>query len=120
MTDDGFHVTPLDVRTQAFAKTLRGYDVAGVEEFRNGVAAELERLLRENAVLEEQVRNFREQLKSFRERENAMSEALVVAHREHNLVHVVAFIAMESPLHSHDVLATQLSEQKAAGMTLNR
>lgn len=79
MTEDGFHLTPLDIRTQEFGKALRGYDPAGVEEFRERVAAEVERLLRENAVMEEQVRNFREQLKAFREREKAMSEALVVA-----------------------------------------
>ncbi len=79
MTDDGFHLTPLDARTQEFGKVLRGYDPAGVEEFRERVGAELERLVRENAVLEEQVRNFREQLKSFRDREKALSEALVTA-----------------------------------------
>ncbi len=81
MTDDGFHLTPLDVRTQEFEKALRGYNPAGVEEFRERVAAELERLIRENAVLEEQVKNFRDQLKTFREREKALSDALVVAQK---------------------------------------
>jgi DivIVA domain-containing protein len=79
MTEDSFNLTPLDVRTQQFGRTLRGYDQAAVEEFRERVASELERLLREKAVADEQVRNFREQLKSFRERENALSEALVGA-----------------------------------------
>lgn len=79
MTDDTFNLTPLDIRTQQFGKTLRGYDQAAVEEFRERVANELESLLREKAVSDEQIRNFREQLKSFREREKALSEALVGA-----------------------------------------
>lgn len=79
MTDDSFDLTPLDIRTQQFRRTVRGYDPAAVEEFRERIAADVERLLREKAVSEEQVRNFREQLKTFREREKAMSEALVVA-----------------------------------------
>ncbi len=79
MTEDNFNLTPLDIRTQQFRRTVRGYDPAAVEDFRERIAAEVERLLREKAVSEEQVRNFREQLKTFREREKAMSEALVVA-----------------------------------------
>ncbi len=79
MTEDSFNLTPLDIRTQRFRRTVRGYDPAAIEDFRERIAAEVERLLREKAVSEEQVRNFREQLKTFREREKAMSEALVVA-----------------------------------------
>ncbi len=79
MTEDSFNLTPLDIRTQRFRRTVRGYDPAAIEDFRERVAAEVERLLREKAVSEEQVRNFREQLKTFREREKAMSDALVVA-----------------------------------------
>ncbi len=79
MTEDIFNLTPLDIRTQRFRRTLRGYDPAAIEDFRERIAAEVERLLREKAVSEEQVRNSLEQLKTFREREKAMSEALVVA-----------------------------------------
>ncbi len=79
MTEDSFDLTPLDIRTQQFRRVVRGYDPAAIEEFRERIAAEVERLLREKAVTEEQVRSFREQLKTFREREKAMSEALVVA-----------------------------------------
>ena len=79
MTEDSFRLTPLDIRTLQFRRTMRGYDPAAVEEFRGHVASEMETLLREKAVSDEQVRNFRDQLKSFREREKALSEALVVA-----------------------------------------
>ncbi len=79
MTEDEFHLTPLDIRTQVFRRTMRGYDPAAVEEFRERIAAEVERLIREKAVADEQLRSFREQLKGFREREKATSEALVMA-----------------------------------------
>jgi DivIVA domain-containing protein len=79
MTDSGFHVTPIDIRSQEFHRTLRGYDPAAVDEFRERVAEELERLLRERAQMEERLLQFREQLTAFRERERALNEALVAA-----------------------------------------
>lgn len=79
MSDDGFHLTPLDVRRQEFRRSLRGYDPLGVEDFRMRVADELERVLREKSVLEERVAALTEQLRVFRERESAMNDALVAA-----------------------------------------
>ena len=79
MSDDGFHLTPLDVRRQEFRRSLRGYEPLGVEDFRMRVADELERVLREKSVLEERVAALTEQLRVFRERETAMNEALVAA-----------------------------------------
>lgn len=78
-TEGGFRLTPVDIRAQEFRYKLRGYDPAGVEEFRSQVADEMERLLRERAGLEERVANLREQLRAFREREKAMNEALLAA-----------------------------------------
>lgn len=79
VVDDGFHLTPLDVRRQEFRRSLRGYDPLGVEDFRMRVADELERVLRERSVLEERVAALTEHLRVFRERETAMNEALVAA-----------------------------------------
>jgi DivIVA domain-containing protein len=79
VSEGGFHLTPLDVRKQEFRKTLRGFEPVGVEEFRTRVADELERILRERAVLEERVVALTDQLRVFRERERAMNEALVAA-----------------------------------------
>ncbi len=79
MTDAGFHVTPVDIRAQEFHRALRGYHPASVEEFRQRVAEEVERLLRERVQLEERLQSSREQLKAFREREKALNDALVVA-----------------------------------------
>jgi cell division initiation protein len=79
VSDDGFHLTPLDVRRQEFRRSLRGYEPLGVEDFRMRVADELERVLREKSVLDERVAALTEQLRVFRERESAMNEALVAA-----------------------------------------
>jgi len=79
MTEDAFHLTPLDVRRQEFRRSLRGYEPTGVEDFRVRVADELERILRDRSVLEERVAALGEQLRAYRERERAMNEALVAA-----------------------------------------
>lgn len=79
MTDAGFHLTPVDIRAQEFRRTLRGYDPASVEEFRQRIAEEVERLLRERVQMEERLQSFREQLKAFRERDKALNDALVSA-----------------------------------------
>jgi DivIVA domain-containing protein len=79
MTDESFHLTPLDVRRYEFGRVLRGYDPARVDQFREQVADELERLTRLNQDLEQKARGFHDQLKSFRERDKALNEALVSA-----------------------------------------
>lgn len=80
MTDESFHLSPLDIRRWDFgAKTFRGYDDRKVEDFRNQVADELERLTRLNQDLDAKARGFHEQLRAFRERDKALNDALVSA-----------------------------------------
>ena len=79
MTDEIFHLTPLDVRRYEFGRVLRGYDPERVDQFREQVANELERLTRANQELEQKARSLHDQLKSFRERDKALNEALVSA-----------------------------------------
>lgn len=77
--DDIFHLTPVDVRRYDFGSAMRGYDRQRVDQFREQLAEELERLIRVNGELEAKVRNFHEQLKHYRERDKAINEALVSA-----------------------------------------
>jgi DivIVA domain-containing protein len=79
MIDESFHLTPLDVRRYDFGRSLRGYDPARVDQFRDQVADELERLGRVNQDLDQKARSFHEQLRSFRERDRALNDALVAA-----------------------------------------
>ena len=79
MIDETFHLTPLDVRRFEFKRAMRGYDTERVEEFRQQVADELERLTRVNQELESKAKGFNEQLRSFRERDKALNDALISA-----------------------------------------
>jgi DivIVA domain-containing protein len=79
MIDESFRVTPVEVRNQQFARTMRGYDPGQVEEFRGRVADELERLIRLNLDLDGRVKNLIEQLRAYRERDKALNDALISA-----------------------------------------
>src|SRR5438552_16015801 len=79
MIDETFHLTPLDVRRYEFGTAIRGYDRERVDQFREQVAEELERLSRINQDLDSKAKGFHEQLRAFRERDKAINEALVSA-----------------------------------------
>ena len=79
MKDEIFRLTPVDVRRMEFPKAMRGYDAARVDDFREQVADELERLTRANQDLEANVRSLTEQLRGFRDRDKALNDALVSA-----------------------------------------
>lgn len=79
MIDEAFHLTPLDVRRFDFGRALRGYDPVRVDQFRDQVAEEMERLARINQDLDQKARSFHEQLRAFRERDRALNDALVSA-----------------------------------------
>ena len=79
MIDESFHLTSIDVRRFDFGRSLRGYDPAKVEQFREQVAEEMERLNRINQDLDTKARSFHEQLRAFRERDKALNDALVTA-----------------------------------------
>jgi DivIVA domain-containing protein len=79
VSEEGFYLTPVDIRNQEFRKSLRGYDTGDVDDFRQRVAEEMERLLKERAETENKLQQLREQLKSFRDRDKALNDALVLA-----------------------------------------
>ena len=79
MNDEIFHLTPVDVRRYEFGTQLRGYDKVRVDQFREQIADEFERLARVNQELEAKARGFHEQLRAFRERDKALNEALISA-----------------------------------------
>ncbi len=79
MSDDAFQLTPQDVRTQDFARGIRGYDRAQVDEFKQRLAAEIDRLTRARIQAEERLKSAQDQLRSHRERERAVHEALIAA-----------------------------------------
>ena len=79
MSDEAFHLTAVDIRRYDFGSALRGYDKARVDQFRDQVAAEVERLGRANQELDQKSKGLVEQLRAFRERDKALNDALVSA-----------------------------------------
>ena len=79
MSDEGFHLTAVDIRRYDFGSALRGYDKTRVDQFRDQVAADVERLVRANQDLEQKSKGLVEQLRGFRERDKALNDALVSA-----------------------------------------
>lgn len=74
-------LTPLEVRKKKadFRRTMRGYDPQSVDDFLDLVADRLEQLVRENAALQDRMGSVETQVGDYRERERALTEALVTA-----------------------------------------
>ncbi len=74
-------LTPIDVRKKKgdFRRAVRGYDTAAVDQFLDLVAERLEELVREARTVSERDAHLEEQVAEYREREKALTEALVTA-----------------------------------------
>lgn len=74
-------LTPLEVRKKKgdFRRQMRGYDPALVDDFLDLVADRLEQLVRENLTVKERIGLLETQVSDFREREKALTEALLTA-----------------------------------------
>jgi DivIVA domain-containing protein len=74
-------LTPLEVRQKKgdFRRAMRGYEPALVDDFLDLVAERLEAVVRENRAMHDDLARLREQLTEFKERERALTEALVTA-----------------------------------------
>ena len=79
MNEAAFQLTAGDVRAQEFGRAVRGYDRGEVEEFKDRIADEIERLSRERFQLSERLRAVQDQLRAFQDRERAINDALVGA-----------------------------------------
>ena len=108
MSDDTFRLTALDVRRYDFGTAFRGYEKARVEQFREQVAAELERLVRAGTELEQKARNFHEQLRVFRERDRALNDALVAAQQ-------MGTATKEAAEREADLIRREAPDSSAAG-----
>jgi cell division initiation protein len=75
-------ITPLDIQQQRFRTRFGGgLDKAEVDAFLNAVAAEVERLIRENNELREDQRVLKRLLDDHRAREEALKETMITAQR---------------------------------------
>src|SRR5439155_1306273 len=75
-------ISPLDIRQQQFTvKMLRGFDPHEVDAFLDDVAEDYEAVLRENALLKEQLITLEERSRGVADREKAIQDTLVATQR---------------------------------------
>jgi len=75
-------ISPLDIRQQQFTvRMFRGFDTQEVDAFLDDVAEDYEAVLRENALLKEQIAVFEERARGLGEREKALQDTLIATQR---------------------------------------
>src|SRR2546421_6172049 len=74
-------ISALDIRQQQFTTRLRGFDRQEVEAFLEDVAEDYESVVKENALLKEQLAALEERSRNITEHERTLQETLVTTHR---------------------------------------
>ncbi len=75
-------ITPMDIRQQQFTvKMFRGFDVQEVDTFLEDLAGDFETLLKENALLKEQLQALEERTRGLENRERVLQETLVTTQK---------------------------------------
>ncbi len=75
-------INPIDIRQQQFSvRMFRGLDASEVEAFLEDVAEDYESIMKENALLKEQLAALEERTRNLAEREKTLQETLVTTHR---------------------------------------
>ncbi len=74
-------ITPLEIRKQQFRKTLRGNDPHEVRAFLEMVSSEIESLLRENASLNEKVKDMDAKIEDYRRMEKILQDTLTTTQK---------------------------------------
>ncbi|MEK7238731.1 MAG: DivIVA domain-containing protein, partial [Nitrospirota bacterium] len=70
-------ITPLDIQKKQFPAKFRGVDKEDVHSFLELVREEMEKLLRENASLREEVQSTEKQLQDYKDMESAVRNMLI-------------------------------------------
>ena len=74
-------ITPIDIQQQQFKSRPMGYDKTSVDQFLEILAGEMERLLRQNQDLQEELTHARNALGEMREREAMLKETLLTTQK---------------------------------------
>jgi cell division initiation protein len=69
-------IGPVDIQKKQFTRGVRGYKEEEVDEFLDLLTVELDRLIRENEILKESLRNNQIEVERYRNSENAIVETL--------------------------------------------
>lgn len=74
-------ITPIDIQQHQFKSRPLGYEKYGVDEFLEQIAGEMERLMRLNQELREELARTKASLEEMRSRETMLKETLVTSQR---------------------------------------
>lgn len=74
-------LTPLELETKEFKKTMRGYSEAEVNNFLDTLKADYENLYRENIELKDKLKAVTDQLSRYKTIEETLKETLIVAQK---------------------------------------
>ena len=74
-------LTPIDITQREFKRRFRGLDPVEVKSFLEGVADELQRLLKECALKDEYIQKLEAQLQGYQGEEDSLKKALIAAER---------------------------------------
>lgn len=72
-------ITAIEIRSQQFGKSLRGFNQEEVKEFISRLAQDYETLYSDNAGLKEKIQRLEEDLKKYRRLEETMNSTLILA-----------------------------------------
>lgn len=74
-------ITPMDIRQQQFRVRFRGFDRQEVDAFLADVAEDYEKLVKENALLKEQLAALEERSRGIEQREKLLQDTLLTTQR---------------------------------------
>jgi cell division initiation protein len=72
-------LTPLDIHNKEFKRGFRGYSEEEVDDFLDQVVQDFETLLRDNAMLKEQIEDLQQKVEQYRQLESTLHNTLIVA-----------------------------------------
>jgi cell division initiation protein len=70
---------PIDIQKKEFNKAMRGYSTSEVDSFLEGIAEDMEQLLKENEEMSTQMKHAESELDKFNRIEKTLKDALIVA-----------------------------------------
>ena len=72
-------ITPINIKTQEFAKSLRGYDADEVKAFLEKIAVEVEDLMNENDTLKDEIEELNTSLDEYKKIEKDLQTTILNA-----------------------------------------
>ncbi len=105
-------ISPLDIRQQQFTvRMFRGFDSHEVDAFLDDVADDYEAVLKENALLKEQLATLEERSRGLSERERALQDTLVTTQRLGDEMKAAARREAELHMREAELRAEKLVEE---------